>query len=105
MLDFAKPYGLGRNGSSPTNGPTDPPPPSSLFRGGLNPSQPFGQGQNESSPICICWQKPTVARRELFHILHADERGKRRKSSPSAGVVTVIIGLAEDGGSVGGSQQ
>jgi len=37
--------------------------------------------------------------------LHADERGKRRKSSPSAGVVTVIIGLAEDGGSVGGSQQ
>jgi len=105
VLDLAKPYRLGLNGSSSTNGPTDPPPPSSFFRGGLNPSQPFRQGQNESSPICICWQKPTVARRELFHILHADERGKRRKSSPSAGVVAVIIGLAEDGRSVGDSQQ
>jgi len=51
------------------------------------------------------WQKPTVAGCEIIHILHADERGKRRKSSPGAGVTTVIIDLAKDGGSVGGSRQ
>ena len=60
--------------------------------------------QNESNPVCIYWQKPTIAGHELFHVLHVNERGKRRKSSPGTGVIIVVTSLVEDGGSVGGSR-